>query len=108
VARTAAQTMAGLRSVARRRPADVDLLYADGRLLIKSLASGCLCVLCSPGVNLPLVNLTADAATHTLSALLRERAVAAEPAGVAAKPKDEKPAAKGTDRLSGFLRPFGR
>jgi len=108
VARTAAQTMAGLRSVARRRPGDVDLLYTDGRLLIKSLTRGCLCVLCSPRVNLPLVNLTADAAAHRLSALLREPAKAAEPAAVAARPKQDKPAAKGTDRLSSFLRPFSR
>lgn len=108
VARTAAQTMAGLRSVAQRRPGDVDLLYTDGRLLIKSLTRGCLCVLCSPRVNLPLVNLMADAAAHRLSAVLRERAQAAEPTAVAARPKDDKPAAKGTDRLSSFLRPFSR
>ncbi len=111
LARTATQTLGGLRSVARRRPVSIDLVYADGRLLIKSLAGGCLCVWCAPRVNLPLVRLTVDSTAPRLSAQLRERLVVTAPAAHAVAPAQSRAGnqpSKSADRLSSFLRPFSR
>lgn len=113
VAYTAAQTLAGLRAARRRKAGDIDLLYTGGRVLIKPLAGGCLCIVCEPRVNIPLLNLTAEVAVGRLQALLKEkRQQPAEPQGQPAASaqqaqQDEPPAARPRG-LNNFLRPFGR
>lgn len=66
VGRTIAQTIAGLKIARRRKVGDIDLLYDQGRLVVKSLEEGCLCILCVCHINVPLLNLTANAAAKEL------------------------------------------
>ena len=113
VAYTAAQTLAGLRVARRRKAGDIDLHYSGGRVLIKPLAGGCLCIVCEPRVNIPLLNLTADVAIGRLQAVLRERKQQpAEPQGQPAastqQAQQEEPPAARPRGLNNFLRPFGR
>jgi len=109
---TAAQTLAGLRVAKRRKAGDIDLLYRGGRVLIKPLTGGCLCLVCEPRVNMPLLKLTLEVAVGRLQSVLkvkkqRPAAPAVQPAAPAeqAKPQ-ETPAARSS--LNSFLRPFGR
>ena len=71
---TAAQTLAGLRHARRKKIGDTDLVYQDGRVLIKPLRGGFLCIMCQPRISLPLLNLTADVAIGKLQARLKDRA----------------------------------
>lgn len=80
VGRTLAQTIAGLETTNRRKVGDIDLLYEQGRLLVKNLGNGCLCVLCARRINVPLLNLTANVAARKLSERIKE----SEPAGARA------------------------
>jgi hypothetical protein len=66
VGRIMAQTMAGLATARRRKVGDMDLLYREGRLVIKNLREGCLCILCVRHINVPLLNLTANVAARKL------------------------------------------
>jgi predicted regulator of Ras-like GTPase activity (Roadblock/LC7/MglB family) len=66
VGRTMAQTIAGLRIARRRKVGDLDLLYDQGRLIVKSVEDGCLCILCVRRINVPLLNLTANVAVRNL------------------------------------------
>lgn len=72
VGRTLAQTIAGLETTNRRKVGDIDLLYGGGRLIVKNLGVGCLCVLCVRRINVPLLNLTANVAAKKLSEKLKE------------------------------------
>jgi predicted regulator of Ras-like GTPase activity (Roadblock/LC7/MglB family) len=72
VGRTVAQTIAGLKIVSRRRVDDLDLVYDDGRLIVKNVGDGCLCVLCVKRVNVPLLNLTVNVAVKKLQEKLKE------------------------------------
>ncbi|TEU17854.1 MAG: roadblock/LC7 domain-containing protein [Anaerolineales bacterium] len=76
VGRTAMQTILGLQTTRRRRVNDLDLLYREGRIVVKSLREGCLCILCVRNINVPLLNLTANLAVKKL----RERLKAPSPA----------------------------
>ena len=67
VGRTVAQTIAGLELTRRRKVSDLDLLYREGRLVVKNIRKGYLCILCVPAVNVPLLNLTANAAARKLT-----------------------------------------
>ncbi len=70
--RTAAQTTTGL-WMAKRRPAgEIDLLFSNGRLIVKVLDSACLCILCTPRLNLPLLNMTANVAVKKLQKKISE------------------------------------
>jgi predicted regulator of Ras-like GTPase activity (Roadblock/LC7/MglB family) len=86
-ARTVTQTIQGLETTRRRRVAELDLVYREGRLVIKNLRAGLLYVLCVRNINVPLLNLTANVAAKKLSDMLKER----EPATLApaAKPVAE-------------------
>ena len=64
--RTAAQTTTGLWMAKQRAVGEIDLLFADGRLIVKGLDSACLCILCTPRLNLPLLNMTANVAVKKL------------------------------------------
>jgi predicted regulator of Ras-like GTPase activity (Roadblock/LC7/MglB family) len=71
VGRTMAQTMAGLELARRRRVSDLDVVYRDGRLVVKNLRLGLLCILCVPTINIPLLNLTANVAARKLIKLIK-------------------------------------
>lgn len=89
VSRTLVQTLGGIELARKRKVGDLDLGFAGGRLLVKSLAPGCLCILTVKRVNIPLVNMTANVAVKRLKELRKEIAPMAEPAGetaVAAAP----------------------
>jgi hypothetical protein len=115
---TAAQAMAGLR-VSKRKRVDVDLVYAGGRVILKPLQGGCLCIVCEPRISIPLLNLTADAAIGKLQTALKGavsplaapvvRAPSPSPAPSAppAAPKQELAPTKSRG-LNGFLRTLGR
>jgi predicted regulator of Ras-like GTPase activity (Roadblock/LC7/MglB family) len=69
--RTAMQTILGLQTTRRRRVNDLDLLYREGRIIVKSLGQGCLCILCVRNINVPLLNLTANLAAKKLTKRLK-------------------------------------
>jgi predicted regulator of Ras-like GTPase activity (Roadblock/LC7/MglB family) len=72
VGRTMAQTIAGLKIAQQCKIGDIDLLYDDGRLIVKDVGEGCLCILCVKRINVPLLNLTANVAVRKLQAKLKE------------------------------------
>lgn len=86
--RTMAQTIAGLKIARRRKAGDIDLLYDQGRLIVKPVGEGCLCILCVRRINVPLLNLTANVAVKRLEERMKER-IATRP--VAKPPAREKP-----------------
>ena len=71
VGQSLAQTVAGLELTRHRKVSDMDLLYRDGRLMVKNLRVGYLCILCVPNVNVPLLNLTATRANRMLTAQIK-------------------------------------
>lgn len=72
VGRTMAQTIAGLKIARECTIGDLDLLYEQGRLIVKNVGEGCLCILCVQRINVPLLNLTANVAVKKLRDLLKE------------------------------------
>ena len=83
--RTAAQTITGLWMARQRRVGDLDLRFSDGRLIVKGLEGACLCILCTPRLNLPLLNLTANVAVKKL-----QRQISDARSQPAARPKKER------------------
>jgi hypothetical protein len=74
VARTLVQTLGGIELARKRKVGDLDMGFAGGRLLVKNLAPGCLCILTVKRVNIQLVNMTANVAVKKLKELRREPA----------------------------------
>lgn len=72
VARTVAQTVGGLEATRRRKVTDLDLVYEQGRLIVKNCQNGYLCVLCVRNINVPLLDLTANLAARKLGERLKE------------------------------------
>jgi hypothetical protein len=72
VGRTMAQTMAGLATARGRKIGDIDLVYDQGRFIAKNLGEGCLCILCVPNINVPLLDLTANVAARKLREKIAE------------------------------------
>lgn len=121
---TAAQAVAGLRA-SKRKKVDIDLVYAGGRVILKPLQGGCLCIVCEPRISVPLLNLTADVAVPKLQAVLKNRPAAPPPSMPRAPapstqpqpqapaptpppaPEPTEPQARGRG-LNGFLRNLGR
>ncbi len=73
IGRPIVQTITGMAAVQRRKVGDIDLVYSHSRLIIKSLGTGCLCVLCARSINVPLLNLTVNVAAKKLTKFLGER-----------------------------------
>jgi len=73
VGRTMTQTIAGFKIIHRRKVGDIEMVYDKSRLITKSLAEGCLCILTVRNISVPLLNLTANIAAKKLSALVAER-----------------------------------
>jgi hypothetical protein len=82
VGRTLMQTLAGIELARRRKAGDLDLGFRDGRLLVKSLSPGCLCILTARRVNVPLVNLTANVAVRKLKELRKEATASVPTPGI--------------------------
>jgi predicted regulator of Ras-like GTPase activity (Roadblock/LC7/MglB family) len=72
VGRTMAQTIAGLQIARECTIGDLDLLYEQGRIIIKNVGEGFLCILCVQRINVPLLNLTANVAVKKLHDKLKE------------------------------------
>ncbi len=72
-ARTVSQTIEGLETTRRRKVNELDLVYHEGRMVVKNLREGCLCILCVRNINVPLLNLTANVAARKLSQMLKDR-----------------------------------
>jgi predicted regulator of Ras-like GTPase activity (Roadblock/LC7/MglB family) len=71
-ARTIAQTIEGLKITQQDKVGDIDLLYDNGRLIIKSLDGSYLCIMCVQRINVPLLNLTANVAAKKLGKMIKE------------------------------------
>jgi predicted regulator of Ras-like GTPase activity (Roadblock/LC7/MglB family) len=71
VGRIMIQTLASLSIARRRKIAEIDLVYNQSRFIAKNLGEGCLCILCTRKINLPLLNLTATVAAKKLIPSLR-------------------------------------
>jgi predicted regulator of Ras-like GTPase activity (Roadblock/LC7/MglB family) len=79
VGRIMAQTIAGLELARRRKVGGLELVYREGRLVVKNLRVGHLCILCVPAINVPLLNLTANVAARKLVAQIKaDQATATE------------------------------
>ncbi len=66
-ARAASQTLNALEASGVRAN-ELDLAFADGRLIIKNLRGRILAILCARNTNLPLLNMTANAVVRKLTA----------------------------------------
>jgi predicted regulator of Ras-like GTPase activity (Roadblock/LC7/MglB family) len=87
VGRTMAQTIAGLKIARECTIGDLDLLYEQGRLIVKNVGEGCLCILCVQRINIPLLNLTANVAVKKLHDILKETPPPAVEPQVEAEPE---------------------
>jgi predicted regulator of Ras-like GTPase activity (Roadblock/LC7/MglB family) len=64
-----AQTLGGLSLARRRKAGDIDLVYTQGRFIVKNLGTICLFILCTRNINVPLLNLTANSSARKLLSL---------------------------------------
>ncbi len=69
-ARIVGQTLQAL-EMSGQRIVETDLVFGDGRLLIKNLSYGTLAILCARNINLPLLNLATTNAIKKLNAQLQ-------------------------------------
>jgi predicted regulator of Ras-like GTPase activity (Roadblock/LC7/MglB family) len=69
---TIAQTIEGLKIAQQDQIGDIDLLYNNGRLIIKSLDGSYLCIMCVQRINIPLLNLTANVAAQKLGKMVKQ------------------------------------
>ncbi len=86
-ARIATQTFNALET-SGQRITDADLVYSQGRLILKNLRGGILVIVCARNINIPLLNLTANVTAKKLAAGLKP----AKPAEPTPKPAAAAPA----------------
>jgi len=103
VGRTVAQTIAGLELARRRKVGDLDLVYREGRLVVKNLRVGYLCILCVPTINVPLLNLTANVAVRKLKEILKERTQEQVRSIPQAKPTSPPIPSDGLEAMANFI-----
>jgi predicted regulator of Ras-like GTPase activity (Roadblock/LC7/MglB family) len=84
-ARIAAQTFQAL-DISRRRTEEADLVFEQGRLILKNLRGGILGVLCARTISLPLLNLTVNPLIKKLTAELTPPKEAVVPPSAPAVP----------------------
>jgi len=84
VARTLTQTLGGIELARKRKVGDLDMGFAGGRLLVKALSPGCLCLLTVKRVNVALVNLSANVTVKKIKDLRKAAGAVPEAAAVAA------------------------
>jgi predicted regulator of Ras-like GTPase activity (Roadblock/LC7/MglB family) len=91
VARTMMQTFTGLETARRRKVGDIDVVFKEGRLIMKPFGEGCVGIVTVPRINVALLNLTASAAVRRIHEEIKQRAAAQpEPAAI---PRAAAPAA---------------
>ena len=76
VARTMMQTFTGLEMARRRKVGDIDMLFREGRLIMKPFSEGCLGIVCVPRFNVALLNLTANVTLRKIHEELKQKAAA--------------------------------
>jgi predicted regulator of Ras-like GTPase activity (Roadblock/LC7/MglB family) len=64
--RSLARTLAGLRSLRQTRALEIDLVFQQGRVLMRTLQDNFLAVLCERQLNLPLLTMALDEAVQRL------------------------------------------
>ncbi len=82
-ARVAAQTLNALET-SGQRVVDADLVFGQGRVVLKNLRGGILVIVCTRNINIPLLNLTANVAAKKIAAEFKPKP--APPAPKAAVP----------------------
>jgi hypothetical protein len=60
LARTLSRTLTGLSTVHGSTSMDIDLAYAEGRLVVKGIEQGGLCIICERQLNYSLLNITLE------------------------------------------------
>jgi hypothetical protein len=60
LARTLSRTLTGLSTVHGSTSMDIDLAYAEGRLVVKGIERGGLCIICERQLNYSLLNITLE------------------------------------------------
>jgi hypothetical protein len=60
LARTLSRTLTGLATIQQSNKVDIDLAYGEGRLVVKGLPQGGLCLLCDRQVNYAQLNLALE------------------------------------------------
>jgi predicted regulator of Ras-like GTPase activity (Roadblock/LC7/MglB family) len=93
VARNLVQTYSGLEATRRRKVGDIDLVFADGRLIAKRAGDGLLCIVSVKKMNVPLLNLTANVAVRRLNERLKPPTTAKKEARTVATAKAAPPLA---------------
>lgn len=66
LARSLSRTLTGLSTVHSSNLIDIDLVYGEGRLVVKGLPQGGLCVICERQANYSLLNLTLEQGLGTI------------------------------------------
>jgi len=99
VARTMSQTFAGLEMARRRKVGDIDMVFKEGRLVVKPFSEGFLAIVCVPRINVALLNMTANLTVRKIHEQLKERP-APTPAAPAAAATAEAVAAPAPVRLT--------
>ncbi len=74
VARTMMQTFTGLETARRRKVGDIDMVFKEGRLIMKPFGDGCVGIVTVPRINVALLNLTASAAVRKIHDEVKQRA----------------------------------
>jgi len=72
VARAIALTLSGIQRATRRTARDLDLSYAEGRIVLRRVRKGTLCIFCVPHVSVALLDMTTDLAVKQLRRLMRD------------------------------------
>jgi predicted regulator of Ras-like GTPase activity (Roadblock/LC7/MglB family) len=93
VARNLVQTYSGLEATRRRKVGDIDLVFADGRLIAKRAGDGLLCIVSVKKMNVPLLNLTANVAVRRLNERLKPATTAKKEARTVATAEAARPLA---------------
>lgn len=72
VGKTISQTSAALLTARRRKVQEIDLVFSSGRMIVRPLRGGCLCLLCTRSINVPLLNMTTSFAARRLAEVMEE------------------------------------
>ncbi len=85
-ARSVARMLAGLRSLRRSAPLEIDLVFQKGRILVRPITDHFLALQCERQLNLPLLTMALDEAVQHLSQVSAGQSVGEQPvpAGVQA------------------------
>jgi len=77
VGRTFNKTLEALKVARRRKVNEMDLTFESGRLVVKNLTEGCMIIVCTPTVNVPLLNLTANVVARKVQERMKTRLIQA-------------------------------